>query len=746
MEINELLAGIENYKLENEYDINLLESKKWFREVFPLEDLDKLPIERYILQKDNYPNDFNKTFVYELERGKKVGVGIKGGNASKSYIYMDGTGKYLIGAGAKKRYVEGAQLSTEYTKLMSKIKKSVELAKEEKFEEIEVLQVPIFKTMLLKIIAIYLPDEFLDIYAKDKLSEIATILEVQTNTDSAIELNYRIVQKLNEIPKCKEFSNPELTCFLYEKIALKDRKPVYWSLNHTYQGIDMLDKFIEKSKIGIGYCDKDLSEVIASNKDLKDYLVSKGEDQSVIKALKDFSNIKAGDIVYLQTSFNKGRNREQTVFILKAVVRVLEDVKTDYEFDDEIKHCISVEFLSNAVVKVEDISYMRTISKVANKDIIDIINNALKAVLSNGSVAEEVSIYNEIENFNLNEDTKNFILYGPPGTGKTYNVINKALQLIDEEFYSEIADDREKVLNRYKQLVDAGQIEFCTFHQSYGYEEFVEGLKSDGKGNFEPEDGVLKKIAMSAAFDGLRNDLKVSCDSYDEKKGLVLKNINREKAFKESKKYVLIIDEINRGNISKIFGELITLLEDDKRIGTSNHITVNLPYTKEAFSLPSNLYIIGTMNTSDKSIAQIDIALRRRFSFIEMPPVYDDLEEVDGIDLEKALEIINKRIEFLIDKDHLIGHAYFVKIKSLDELIDTIQNKIIPLLQEYFYGDNEKVGMVLGGIGDEFIVSKKIINSNDLFKGFKNISDLGSKEVFEINEDITIDRIRKIYE
>lgn len=354
--------------------------------------------------------------------------------------------------------------------------------------------------------------------------------------------------------------------------------------------------------------------------------------------------------------------------------------------------------------------------------------------------------------YKVSEDNKNFILYGPPGTGKTYNVINKALEIIDPEGYSEIAadNDRETILNKYKELVDKGQIAFCTFHQSYGYEEFIEGLKSDGKGNFVTEDGILKRIAYNAAYEGLKNEYKENESNYEDKKAKVNNYINKEKAFKEAKKFVLIIDEINRGNISKIFGELITLLEEDKRIGTSNQIVANLPYTKEKFSLPNNLYIIGTMNTSDKSIAQIDIALRRRFIFEEMMPNYEILDEVDGIELDKLLITINERIEFLLDRDHLIGHAYFVNCNSYSDIINVVINKIIPLLQEYFYGDNEKVGMILGGIGssedDKYIVYKEEKSANKIFKGFKNISDIGSKEFFRVKSNIGIEELKNIYE
>ncbi|MDN3594646.1 McrB family protein [Zunongwangia endophytica] len=375
----------------------------------------------------------------------------------------------------------------------------------------------------------------------------------------------------------------------------------------------------------------------------------------------------------------------------------------------------------------------------------------------------------------------NTILYGPPGTGKTYKTKELAIQIANPSFQvtgSNSIDKRKSLVNEYDRLFENGQIVFTTFHQSYSYEDFIEGIKpipptTEGEIGYEVLSGIFKNICDQASekknvfnfeeiYSNYANDVieqgtivletpvhkkpfQVRINSKETSvaipktesatemgitkemlKDYILNgNIRDWKPYtiaigkyltdnysvkisqveNEKKNYVIIIDEINRGNVSSIFGELITLLEADKRSNGDEKVIVKLPYSKKPFSIPGNVYIIGTMNTADRSVEALDTALRRRFAFEEVLPKPELLSEhqFGDFNLSEVLKTINDRIEVLLDRDHTIGHSYFLKVRSSEDLKYVFENKIIPLLQEYFYHDYGKIGLILG----EGFVQKK---------------------------------------
>ena len=436
---------------------------------------------------------------------------------------------------------------------------------------------------------------------------------------------------------------------------------------------------------------------------------------------------------------------------------------------------------------------------------------------------ENYNIIDIIEtNMNPSEQIKqplNRILFGAAGTGKTYHTINHALSIIENKPLEILEqEDRTAQKLRFDQYKEQGQIKFVTFHQSFSYEDFVEGIRAEtddnGQLSYDVKAGVFKEIcedaqieidakqnnvsapieaSINSAIDQLitqakteemifhtkrgaeikvssnsagtlfaltstgsnitlsirhiRNYLKTQSDIIVDQKSYewaiansLRSEVEYAKSIEKVKPYVLIIDEINRGNISRIFGELITLIEDSKRQGADDALSVTLPYSKDDFSVPDNVYIIGTMNSSDRSLTGLDIALRRRFTFIEMPPKPEFLTgvEVMGLDIRKLLEVINQRIEVLLDRDHCIGHANFMTLQkdpSLTNLAQIFKQKIIPQLQEYFFDDWSKINMVLNANG---MLRSNGIDKSVLFPNVAHESEsyFEEQKTWEVVDDV----------
>lgn len=325
----------------------------------------------------------------------------------------------------------------------------------------------------------------------------------------------------------------------------------------------------------------------------------------------------------------------------------------------------------------------------------------------------------------IDERPRNYILYGPPGTGKTWSSSSFALSLAERrDFESYASESPDELRRRYRLLVEAGRVEFVTFHQSFSYEEFIEGIrpKVQGEGlTYSIEDGVFKTF----------------CDRARKDPGNA---------------YIFIIDEINRGNVARVFGELITLIESDKREGASYASSSRLPYSRTMFSVPANVFLVGTMNTADRSVEALDTALRRRFAFKEMPPRPALLAEGEfaapELALNLILETINRRIARLLDKDHQIGHSYFLRIGAADDPLAALRvvfrDNILPLLKEYFYNDPAKIGLVLGkAFVDQAKENLRLASfDNDLEDRYEDKREY----VFSSPEEWTAEAFTSIYE
>ncbi|EAH6566104.1 AAA family ATPase [Campylobacter coli] len=545
-----------------------------------------------------------------------------------------------------------------------------------------------------------------------------------------------------------------------------------------------------------------------------------------VKYVNAYKEYTSKDMVkYLKT---RGGDKEFKVEIKNQKIEVIASV-------DNIIRTYSLErFLRYSVLgKIEeDSSYAKPLFE-------DILNNSNLSIIK---LSENEKIYKEqhFENEKILSENQNLslnqILYGPPGTGKTYHTIDKALEILGENLES-----RDEKKAKFDEYVKDGQIVFITFHQSYGYEEFVEGIKPmiNNEANsqeiqYEIKDGIFKdicnralenyensnlnteelreKIKLREKVEKFLNRLLETNEPISKTKGgnffinsfnnntieiysedverfdgifklslstfitLLKSNIEFNSAvemfkkvfdrdyadrthtyyfnlvnkFKEYEKqavlktednkissnslnsYIIIIDEINRGNVSKIFGELITLIEPSKRIGESEELKVTLPYSGKKFGVPKNVYILGTMNTADRSITSLDTALRRRFEFVEMMPDVSKLSDnCEGVDLQKLLEAINTRIEYLLDREKTIGHAFFIGVENLEDLKKVFQNKIIPLLQEYFYNDYALISAVLNDNGmiykdkedDKYLQKIKNLDNVDSDKVIYKFSD-----------------------
>lgn len=572
----------------------------------------------------------------------------------------------------------------------------------------------------------------------------------------------------------------------------------YWLVGADWSGEDKTAEFLENGNWKSGY------------------------DNKFIDLVK---SVKVGDQIAIKAIYGQKHNlpfNNYKCYVscmkIKAIGEVVENFGDGRQLKINWKESINEKIIylytyRPSIMRVSDLAVQKIVFEDQIQDFSELEKFYKKRSEENQMNSSIDMGEQKIFDLNFCNISLNRILYGAAGTGKTYYTINHALSIIENKSLEDLeVETREELKKRFDTYKNQCQIKFVTFHQSFSYEDFVEGIQAetdeDGSLSYSVKDGVFKKICKKASFQEFpENDVDKVIDDFVKeisinKKVLETKtgveftvfnssgkggisvrtttqneiviskkaikaylldpseNIRKNQAYAWAvarylkvkldeisplrkvnlQKYILIIDEINRGNISRIFGELITLIEDSKRAGADEELSVTLPYSKQEFTVPNNVYIIATMNSSDRSLTGLDIALRRRFTFIEMPPKPELLNGVvvEGLEISKLLKVMNQRIEVLLDRDHCIGHANFMSLEqqpTLDNLSNIFKQKVIPQLQEYFFDDWSKISLVL--YQNNMIIEDNEINISTLFP--ENVQ-LGidyseQKKIWKINDE-----------
>lgn len=772
--------------------------------LFPPEDIGSLPLERYAIGTDE------NSLCRLLEFSSDALGSIRGGSSFKYAVYRSKNGEWIS------KLPGEPDPRKAWDKLRADLASAVDLCRAGEFQKLDALPaaryMPAARTKLMHI---YFPGEVLPVFSlahlRHFLENLGGNFEKRPGQRSTASANHELLLRLRSMPELAGWSTTEMGIMLYKwgqppgprqhVPSPPEDGPRLMKIPPGEKG-RLWDKCLRGSCIAVGWNEMgdlwqypDLESFTARFQDAYPKPTGQGRasNEAMAQRLWQLRELEIGDLI----AANKGTST------ILAVGKVIGPVR--YEPDG---------FEYHTVVPVEwDTGYQRVIppQKKWAFSTIEWLAPELRDLILDRNKQPELKPPPVAAPLPVNR-----ILYGPPGTGKTYSVIRDAVKLCDGSF------DEASVRQRFDELRAAGRIRFVTFHQSYAYEDFIEGirpvLEEGGRAGFEMRAGVFKQLAAEAGFSCLepiepigdpkpfeaywnallreldeaevvkipglsdqvfelrkntsgnlevlntesgakygctRNVLGVVWAAYARdftritssqagaayKKGahhnvnaavfnyLQTKQLNFEPAKAEPLPlpasaperasifqdfldrgeasgwrlrpqaarpgYVLVIDEINRGNISRVFGELITLIEDDKRLGAENALTLTLPVSGELFTVPPNLHLLGTMNTADKSLALLDVALRRRFEFHELAPDFSLCPELPP-EMAEVLERINDRLERRKDRDHRIGHAFFMRVEDRESFNAVFLRKVVPLLQEYFFTDPKGARYVLG--------------------------------------------------
>jgi len=598
---------------------------------FPKERLDEMTLEEYAVGLGS-----RESFCYWLEFGTKK-LGHMAGYASKFGVRYEKDGWHW-----PKIY---ASAEDALTRIKAGLVALIEAVEQGRFGELDEIGGGFGHGLRVKPLSLYFPDEFLPVWQPDHLAYFLSLFGVKAYGD-VLTRNLTLLHVLRDQPQFTGFDTMQMMRFLYQSFPPPDAtkggigvrvsppppQPPPQPPADIPAELKQLLNITERTRNVLLYGPPGTG---------KTYLVQRFAAHFLSPQLTATTDIKRPHRLTLL----QGLNWYEAI----ALTMLIADGKKEFK----VPELAATEVL-------QDYVSLKSAATPQNT-----IHSELQRHTSPDNANVKVAFSNRKEPFLFDKNDRS-----------EWSLTNAGAEYIEANLSNELSQLR----NPQSDALDMEDYcDFVTFHQSFAYEEFVEGLKpvtaEDGAGgiSYEIVPGVFRRIcARAEAAWRVRGE--------------------------DAPKYLLVIDEINRANIAKVLGELITLIEDDKRLGEANELTVRLPSPGARFGVPPNLYILGTMNTADRSIALLDLALRRRFTFVEMRPQPDVIEPpvVAGVDLRALLIRLNERIAALRDRDHQIGHSYLLRLTDADDLHFAWYRRIVPLLQEYFYNDGERLKAVIG--------------------------------------------------